>query len=54
LVLKRKISALDGAGQNMPSKSVAFTKSVPEVDEGESSEGETMEILMHAANTAVR
>jgi hypothetical protein len=41
--LKRKLSALDGAEQNTPSKRVAFMTSVPEVDEGESSEGETME-----------
>ena len=41
--LKRKLSALDGVEQNTPSKRVAFMKSVPEVDEGESSEGETME-----------
>ena len=41
--LKRKLSALDGAEQNTPSKRVAFMKSVPEVDEGESSEDETME-----------
>ncbi|KAF9643594.1 hypothetical protein BDM02DRAFT_3191430 [Thelephora ganbajun] len=41
--LKRKLSALDGVEQNTPSKRVAFMKSVPEVDEGESSEDETME-----------
>jgi len=41
--LKRKLSALDAAEQNTPSKRVAFMKSVPEVDEGESSEDETME-----------
>ena len=41
--LKRKLSALEGAQQNTPSKRVAFMKSVPEVDEGESSEDETME-----------
>lgn len=41
--LKRKLSASDGAEQNTPSKRVAFMKSVPEVDEGESSEGETTE-----------
>lgn len=41
--LKRKLSALGGAEQNTPSKRVAFMKSVPEVDEGGSSEGETME-----------
>ena len=41
--LKRKLSALDGAEQNTPSKRVAFMKPVPEVDEGESSEDETME-----------
>lgn len=41
--LKRKLSALDAAEQNTPSKRVAFMKSVPEVDEEESSEDETME-----------
>lgn len=41
--LKRKLSALDGVEQNTPSKRVAFMKSVPEVDEGGSSEDETME-----------
>lgn len=41
--LKRKLSALDGVEQNTPSKRVAFMKSVPEVDEGESSEDETTE-----------
>ena len=41
--LKRKLSALDGVEQNTPSKRVAFMKSVPEADEGESSEEETME-----------
>ena len=41
--LKRKLSALEGAEQNTPSKRVAFMKSVPEVDEGESSEDETTE-----------
>jgi hypothetical protein len=33
---------------------VTFTMSVPEADEGESSEGETTEIPMRTANTAVR
>ena len=41
--LKRKLSALDGTERDTPSKRVAFMKSVPEVDEGESSEDETME-----------
>ena len=41
--LKRKLLALDGAERDTPSKRVAFMKSVPEVDEGESSEDETME-----------
>ena len=41
--LKRKLSALDGTEQNTPSKRVAFMKSVPEVDEGETSGDETME-----------
>lgn len=41
--LKRKLSALDGTEQNTPSKRVAFMKSVPEVDEGETSENETVE-----------
>ena len=41
--LKRKLSALDGVEQNTPSKRVAFMKSVPEVDEGETSGEETME-----------
>ena len=41
--LKRKLSALDVAEQNTPSKRVAFMKSVPEADEDETSEDETME-----------
>ena len=41
--LKRKLSALDRAEQNTPSKRVAFMKSVPEVDEGESSEDDAVE-----------
>ena len=41
--LKRKLSALDGVEQNTPSKRVAFMKSVPEVDEEETSEDETVE-----------
>jgi len=41
--LKRKLSTLDGVEQNTPSKRVAFMRSVPEVDEGESSEDEAME-----------
>ena len=41
--LKRKLSALDGAEQNTPSKRVVFMKPVPEVDEEEASEDETME-----------
>jgi hypothetical protein len=41
--LKRKLSALEGTEQNTPSKRVAFMKSVPEVDEGESSGDEAME-----------
>ena len=41
--LKRKLSALDGSEKNTPSKRVAFMKSVPEVDERESSEDEGIE-----------
>ena len=41
--LKRKLSALEGAEQNTPSKRVAFMKSVPEVDEEGSSEDETVQ-----------
>ena len=41
--LKRKLSALEGAEQNTPSKRVAFMKSVPEVDEGGSSEDEAVQ-----------
>jgi len=57
--LKRKLSALEGAEQNTPSKRVAFMKSVPEVDEGGSSEDETMEtpskqrVRLFADETAV-
>lgn len=39
--LKRKLSALEGAEQNTPSKRLAFMMSVPEVDEGEPSEDRT-------------
>jgi len=40
--LKRKLSALEGAEQDTPSKRVVFMKSMPEVNEGEPFEDETM------------